>query len=141
VVSDVKAVTGEEAAMRLAAELPFRVILPETAIATWDRPFSIKLVPPYGTGESYDAVQTATLRESTNNLATIVVKTTLKSAPTAPSDLQPLLPWLWEGEVQVSVESGRYLGAQLKANRTLDNHQGVGSKFVFESEYRETLEK
>jgi hypothetical protein len=139
-VSDVKATSGEAAANRLQAELPFRVVLPESPVnanATWERAFAVKLDPPLGTGESYDANQTYTFRGVNAGYSVIAVSTAFKAPPKMAAELQPLIPWLWEGNVFVS-EKGQYAGAKLTAKKTLANHQGEGTNFVFESEYTET---
>lgn len=140
-IANIKATTGEQAVARLQAELPFRVLLPQNAPAinaTWDRTFAIKLDPPVGTGESFDAKQTYTFKGIIGGRATIGVVTTLVAAPKDPSELQPLLPWLWEGEVIIDAKAGRYLSAKLTAKKELTNHAGNGTKFVFASEYTET---
>ena len=140
-VANIKATTGEQAVARLQAELPFRALLPQNAPAanaTWDRTFAIKLDPPIGTGESFDAKQTYTFKGIIGDRATIGVATALVAAPKDPSELQPLLPWLWEGEVFIDAKAGRYLGAKLSAKKELANHAGNGTKFVFASEYIET---
>ncbi len=140
-VANIKATTGEQAVARLQAELPFRVLLPQNAPAanaTWDRTFAIKLDPPVGTGESFDAKQTYAFKGIIGDRATIGVATALVAAPKDPTELQPLLPWLWEGEVVIDAKAGRYLGAKLTAKKELANHAGNGTKFVFASEYIET---
>lgn len=131
---------GAGADARLRAELPFRAVLPEAAVAanaTWDRAFAIKLDPPAGTGESYDAAQTYTFRGRNGPHAVIGVRTALANPPKAAADLQPLLPWLWEGDVFLDTATGRYAGAKLTIKKEIPNHAGDGSKFVFESEYVE----
>jgi hypothetical protein len=143
-VSEVASTGGDTAKHRLQAELPFRVLLPEAAVAekgTWDRAFSVKLDPPLGTGESHDATQTHTLRGVNNGYAVIAVATAFKNPPTAAADLQPLVPWLWEGDVFVHAQTGKYAGAKLKAAKTIPNHAGEGTKFVFASEYTEAVGK
>lgn len=143
-VLEAKGPAGEQAAARLQTELPFRVVLPEAAVAvngTWERPFAVRLDPPAGTGESHDAVQTFTLKAAADGRAVIGVATELRKAPTAAADLQPLLPWLWAGEVTVEPQTGVYAGAKLAVKRELPNHAGAGSRFAFESEYVETLVK
>lgn len=140
-VSDAKAVAGDAAANRLQAELPFRVLLPEAAAASWERTFSVKLDPPLGVGETHEAKQTYTHRATTGGYAVIGVTTAFKSFPVAAAEQQPLVPWLWEGDVFVEVEKGRYAGAKLAAKKTIDNHQGPGTKFVFESTYTEAVAK
>jgi hypothetical protein len=141
-VVEAKSAGGESAVHRLQAELPFRVWLPEKPVevnATWERAFSVKLDPPLGTGESHAAKQSYKLRAIQGEHAVIGVSTAFEKPPVAAAELQPLLPWLWEGDVFVSVGGGSYAGAKLKASRTLANHQGEGTKFVFESEYVEAL--
>lgn len=139
-VTEAKSANGDSAANRLQAELPFRVLLPEAAVepnAKWERAFAVKLDPPLGTGESYDAKQSCTLRALKDGYAIVGIVTEFKNPPAAAADLQPLLPWLWEGDVFVQVETGRYAGAKLTAKKSIANHQGAGTKFVFESEYTE----
>jgi hypothetical protein len=48
---------------------------------------------------------------------------------------------LWEGDVFVNVKTGRYHGAKLKVTKEVPNHQGEGTKFVYQSEYTEAAEK
>jgi hypothetical protein len=131
---------GDSVVSRLQAELPFRVLLPEKAVedkATWDRSFAVKLDPPLGTGESYAAKQTYVLRGLQSGYAVIGVSTAYDKPPAAAADLQPLLPWLWEGDVFFAFETGRYSGAKLRIRKEIENHQGAGTKFEFSSEYTE----
>jgi hypothetical protein len=137
---EAKSSAGDQAAARLEAELPFRVHLPEqapAANATWDRAFVIKLDPPLGTGEKYDAAQTYTFKGMNGQYAVIGVATALKAAPATPAEMQPLASWLWDGDVFIDTKSNHYYGAKLKAKKEIANHQGDGTKFVFESEYTE----
>ncbi len=139
-VIEAKAVAGDSATNRLQAELPFRVQLPEQAVAiggTWERTFNVKLDPPLGIGESHEAKQTYTHRATNNGYAVIGVTTAFKSMPLAAAEQQPLIPWLWEGDVFVAIDTGRYAGTKLTAKKTIANHQGEGTKFVFESSYTE----
>lgn len=128
------------AAGRLHAELPFRVVLPEAAVAagaTWDRPFTIKLDPPNGTGENYDFVQKYTSKGEKDGLLVVGVDTALKVSPKTTAEQVPLSPMLWTGDVYFNVAAGRYHAARLRARAELANHQGEGSKFVYESTYAE----
>ncbi len=134
---EVKEAKGGTAA-RLHAELPFRVVLPETAAnATWDRPFAVKLDPPHGTGESYDFVQKYTSKGEKNSLFVVGLETTLKAPPKAVAEQVPLVPMLWTGDVYFNTASGKYHAARLKAKSELVNYQGEGTKFVYESTYAE----
>jgi hypothetical protein len=141
-VGEAKAESGEAAVARLRAELPFRVALPADPVAVnakWDRPFTIKLDPPQGTGETYEFTQSATFRGVNQGFAVIGVSTALKRPPTNPSELLPLIPSLWEGDVFINVKTGAYAGAKLAVKKDVPNHQGEGTKFSYASEYTEAV--
>jgi hypothetical protein len=142
----VKSETGEAAAARLKAELPFRVALPAEAVAAgakWDRAFTVKLDPPHGTGESYEFTQTATYRGVNNGVnsmyAVIGIAASLKAPPPNPGELLPLVPSLWEGDVFVDAVTWQYAGAKLAVKKDIANHQGEGTKFSYTSEYTEAV--
>ena len=129
---------------RLSAELPFRIALPAQAMApglTWDRPFTITLAPPLGTGEKHDAVQTYTNKGVTDGVLTVGLTTALKAVPADTAQLPPLVPLLWEGEALFDTKAGRFIGSKLAVKRDVPNHQGAGTRFVFESAFTETLAK
>jgi hypothetical protein len=137
---EAKAAAGS--ADRLRAELPFRLTLPEqlpVVGGTWDRAFTIRLDPPHGTGETYDATQTYTLKGDSQGHAVVGVATALKSPPKDPAELPGLLPLLWEGDVYFQKATGRYSGARLAVKKEVPNHQGEGTKFVYESQLTEGL--
>jgi len=128
------------AASRLHAELPFRVVLPDAAPAvgkTWDRPFTLKLDPPHGTGESYDFTQKYTSKGEKDGLLIVGVETALKAPPKAVSEQRPLVPMLWTGDIYFNTGAGKYHAARLKVKAELLNHEGEGTKFVYESSYAE----
>jgi hypothetical protein len=136
---EVKEAKGGQAA-RLQSELPFRLVLPDAAPGanrTWDRPFAVKLDPPHGTGESYDFVQKYTSKGEKDGLLVVGVDTALKAPPKAVSEQVPLVSMLWTGDVYFNTSAGRYHAARLKAKSELANHQGEGTKFVYESTYAE----
>ncbi|QJW95813.1 hypothetical protein [Frigoriglobus tundricola] len=136
---EMKDVAGKAAA-RLQAELPFRLVLPDTAPSagkTWDRPFTVKLDPPHGTGESYDFTQKYTSKGEKDGLLTVRVETALKAPPKLVNEQVPLAPMLWTGDVYFNVAAGKYHAARLNAKAELANHQGEGTKFVYESVYSE----
>lgn len=138
---DVKEAKGGTGA-RLHAELPFRVVLPDEAAAagkTWDRPFALKLDPPHGTGESYDFAQKYTSKGAKDGLFVVGVETAMKAPPKAVSEQVPLVPMLWTGDVYFNTVAGKYHAARLKARSELANHQGEGTKFVYESSYAEDV--
>lgn len=141
-VVDVKSEAGDAAAARLKAELPFRIALPADAVAPgakWDRPFAIRIDPPQGTGEVYDLTQSATFRGVNDGFAVIAVATSLKAPPTNSSELLPLVPSLWEGDVFINLQTGSYAGAKFTIRKEIPNHQGEGSKFGYASEYSEAV--
>lgn len=128
-------------ASRMEADLPFKVIWPETMpTGPWDRSFQIKLEPPHGAGESYDAIQKYTPKGQAESIATIGVTTELKEQPTVDEQI-PLLPMLVEGEVFFDVANGRYQGAKLRVSKKLSAHRGEGSQYHYESSYVESLSK
>ena len=127
---------------RLRTELPFRVVLPgvrPAAGGSWERSLAIRLPPPLGTEESFDAKQTFTWRGESADAVTIGVVTAPKTPPGDPADLTALLPMLWQGEVTFSPASGRYTGAELAIKREVPNHLGEGTRFAYESRFTERL--
>ncbi|HEV3438289.1 MAG TPA: hypothetical protein VG122_13075 [Gemmata sp.] len=127
---------------RLQAELPFRMILPDTGPTTgqtWDRTFTLKLDPPLGTGESYEFAQKYTCSGAKDGLTAATVETSLKDPPKTISERVPLVPMLWTGEVYFNTAAGKYHAARLKAKAELPNYQGEGTKFEYESSYAEDI--
>lgn len=127
---------------RFAIDLPFKIVLPPSGPAeaqTWDRTFAIKLDPPHGTGESYEATQKYAAKAPVNGFITIGLSTSVKEAPAQANEQIPLLPMLLEGDVYFHEASGRYMAARLRMKKALENHAGEGSKYLFESVYVEDL--
>jgi hypothetical protein len=127
-------------AARLTAELPFRLVLPEsgpTAGQTWDRPFTLKLDPPLGTGETHEFAQKYTCTAIRDGLLILGVETSLKAPPKALAERVPLVPMLWTGEVFFNVAAGKYHAARLRVKAELPNFQGEGTRFEYESVYNE----
>jgi hypothetical protein len=132
----------EGPADQYAAEPPFVMILPSAAPSTgkqWQRPFTITLAPPLGTGEKFEAVQTCKCTAVASRRATVALKTTIKNLPESPAEQIPLFQKQPEGEAVFDLDSGRLQRARLTITRDLQNHQGPGSSFHFESSYREEL--
>ena len=129
-------------ASRFAAELPFKVTLPETEPKpgdSWDRSYTIQLDPPLGTGEKYSATQRYACQEPKGGFLTVGLTTAIKDAPAQAAEQMPLLPFSLEGTLYFHAPSGRYYGARLKSEKELKNHQGEGSKYRFVSTYVEDL--
>lgn len=125
---------------RIKAELPFRVVFPEQPLEQgkpWQRELEIKLDPPFGAGESFPAKQTYVLKEIREGVAVIGVSTELKESPEDPTLKPAIVPMLWSGEVYFQPATGRYLGSRLQVKDQVADHQGEGSKFVYESQFEE----
>jgi hypothetical protein len=123
-------------------ELPFVGILPETTPrldSTWERDYHITLAPPQGTGEQFAAQQRYRMKNVTSQTMTIQLATELKTQPAAPADRVPLLQLLPEGEFVFDMKAGRLLSAELRIDKTLQNHRGQGTSHRFQSITRETL--
>jgi hypothetical protein len=135
---------NENAADRLQVELPFRITLPTDAVkadAKWDRAFTMKLPPPLGTGEKFNGTQTYKYRGSNGDAGVVGVSTEMKTQPEDAALMPALAPALWEGDVFINLKTGAYLGAKLTTKKEIPNHQGDGTKFVYQSEYTEVAEK
>ena len=114
---------------RFESDLPFKVLLPDAAVKagqSWERAFTIKLDPPQGTGETYNAVQKYTAKEPANGYTTFGLSTVVKDMPNQAGDQIPLLPMLLEGDVYFNAGTGQYQAARLKLKKELANHQGEG---------------
>lgn len=127
---------------RLQCDLPFKLVLPADAFSVgraWERAYQIKLDPPQGAGETYDAVQTYTCRMMTNGTAIVHLATTLKTAPDAAADKLPLLPLMPEGDVSFDTATGQLRAVRYQFGQDLSEHRGEGSKYQFKSTYAEDL--
>jgi len=124
-------------ASRLESELPFKLVLPPVMAPgqSWERAFVIKLEPPHGTGETYEAVQKCTCNAVAGGVATVGVSTRLKTQPEAVADRIPLLPLLHEGTVTFDLTNGRLQTVAFKMSQELNEHRGEGSKYVFQNDY------
>jgi hypothetical protein len=129
-------------ASRLQSDLPFKVVLPDGPFAAgqaWNRTYQIKLDPPQGAGEVYDATQAYACKAVGNNLAQVHVTTTLKAPPDAAADRLPLLPLLPEGDLYLDTAGGVLKAVRYQFGQDLDEHRGEGSKYQFKSTYTEDL--
>lgn len=130
----------QPAASRFESELPFVVVLPNAIPKvgqTWERHYKVTLDPPHGTGEHFQATQRFTCKKSADGTAVIDLSTTSKNPPESALDRVPLLQKQPEGEVLFDLQSGRLFRANLRIDKTLDNHQGAGSSYRFQSTYTE----
>jgi hypothetical protein len=123
-------------------ELPFVLALPggvPQVGQTWQRPFSVTLDPPEGTGEKYDAIQTYTMKKVEGAAATVAFTTAFKSLPKAAADQMPLLQFQPAGEVVFDTQAGRVQSVRLEVSNELKDHQGEGSSYSFKRTYTEQL--
>ena len=124
-------------ATRLEADLPFKLILPNTTLTAnqaWERAYTITLDR---TGDKYEATQKYTCKGFNAGIAVIGVSTVVKEQPSVVGEQIPLLPFQPEGDLYFHTTTGRYIGARLKIQKELVNHQGEGSKYSFTSSYAE----
>lgn len=127
---------------RLQSDLPFKLVLPDAAFAAgqkWERTYQIKLDPPQGAGETFDAVQTYACKAVGNNLAQVHLATALKTQPDAVADKLPLLPLMPEGDLFFDTANGVLKAVRYQFGQDLDEHRGEGSKYQFKSTYSEDL--
>lgn len=127
---------------RLECDLPFKLVLPASAVAagqSWERTYAIKLEPPQGAGESYDASQKFTCKAAANGQLTVGVVSEVKTMPESPAERLPLLPLLPTGELHFDAALGRLKAVRFQFSHDLADHRGVGSKYSFKSTYSEDL--
>jgi hypothetical protein len=129
-------------ASRFSAELPFRLVLPESAPRvgqTWDRAYVIRLEPPQGAGETYNAVQKYSCQEVAATSLILGVITSVKDLPEAPVERIPLIPFQPQGRIVFDPTAGRMKKAELKMTAEFTDHRGEGSKYVYSSTYVEEV--
>jgi hypothetical protein len=136
---EAKDTKGNNAAL-LQAELPFRLVLPDAAPPAgkvWDRPFEVVLDPPQGVGQKYGFGQKYTSKGEKDGLLIVGVETSLTATPKLVNEQVPLVRFQRTGDVYFNVAGGKYHAARLKVKKELVNHQGEGTKYVYESVYSE----
>ncbi len=129
-------------ASRYGAEPPFIVVLPRQALSpgqAWQRNFHVVLDPPLGTGEKYLAKQIYKVNGIDKGRANLALTTEIDNQPESPADRVPLLQKLPQGQVVFDLQAGRLVSARLNIDKTLENHQGAGSSYRFQSRYSEEL--
>jgi hypothetical protein len=129
-------------ASRYEVEPPFLFTLPASAVAagqSWERPFTITLDPPLGTGEKHAATQKYYCAKTEGGLATITLTTQVPAMPEIKSEQLPLLQKMPQGEIVFDVQRGRLHSARLVIDRQVQGHQGVGSVYHLQSTYSERI--
>ncbi|MBI3409711.1 MAG: hypothetical protein HY040_15325 [Planctomycetes bacterium] len=129
-------------ASRYEAEPPFVVLLPSTAPRegqAWTRAYNVTLEPPFGTGDKFEAAQKYSCRKIEGGKATLGLTTEIKGLPESPREQLPLLQWMTEGGLVFDFNAGRLEAVRLQVDRTVENHQGMGSSYRFQSTFTEQL--
>jgi hypothetical protein len=129
-------------ASRYTSDLPFKIVLPDVGVSegkSWHRDYQIKLEPPQGASETFDAVQKYTCKAATVTLLVVGMSTTIKNRPESPTDQIPLIPMQAEGRISFSLADGRMKKAELTMAREITGHRGDGSKYIYRSTYVEEL--
>ena len=124
------------------AEPPFLIVFPDAKAAegqAWRRPFNLVLDPPHGTGEKLEADHRYECKKIDNGLATLGITTTIKTKIDNSRDRLPLLQREVEGDIVIDLPNGRLVSARLNIDKTVENHQGKGSSYRFQSEYSRQL--
>jgi hypothetical protein len=125
---------------RYGAEPPFTLVLPKVAVEAgkeWVRPFDLTLDPPLGTGEKFRAEQKCRCTKLEASKATIALATSFKALPESVQERMPLVQKETQGTAVFDIAAGRVVEVRLSVDRTLENHQGAGSSYRFESSYSE----
>ena len=90
-------------------------------------------------GEKYPAAQRCVLKAVADGKATIAVTTEFKTPPESAQERLPFLQKDLAGEVVGDLRSGRLVRVQYQTDKTIENHQGTGSSYRFQSRYTEEL--
>ena len=97
------------------------------------------LDPPYGTGEKFQAEQRYECKKIEANQATLGVTTVFKALPENPRKRISLAQKDEQGELVIDLIAGRLISARLTIDKTIEEHQGKGSKYQFRSQYSRQL--
>lgn len=126
-------------ASRYESDPPFKLVLGDVTMpgVPWTRGYKITLEPPVGTGETYDATQEYSVKSVADGAATITLTTAIVKVPETLLDQVPLLQSQPTGEVVFDTTTGLMKSASLRVDRELKGHQGEGSRYRFQSDYRE----
>jgi hypothetical protein len=127
---------------RLQCDLPFKLVLPAGPVAAgqaWERSYQIKLEPPQGAGETFDAAQKFTCKAAANGQFVVALTTEVKTMPEAAAERLPLLPLMPSGELHFDATNGRLRAVRYQFAHELSEHRGEGSKYSLKSSYSEDL--
>jgi hypothetical protein len=127
---------------RLQCDLPFKLVLPAGPVAagqSWERSYQIKLEPPQGAGETFDAAQKYTCKAAANGQITVGITTEVKAMPEAATERLPLLPLMPSGDLQFDAANGRLRAVRYQFTHELADHRGEASRYTLKSTYSEDL--
>jgi hypothetical protein len=125
-------------------ELPFQVTVPAdrlpTVGSTWRRDFPITIEPPLASPpRTLRGVQNCNVVESNSNKLVIEVENKLIDEVKEPKLMVPVVQFLPKGTVVLDPKAGRLISANMKTEQVVNNFQGEGSKYTFNSTYTEEL--
>jgi hypothetical protein len=129
-------------AARYEAETPFVIVFPDAQAAAgqiWRRPYTLVMEPPHGTGEKYQAEQRYECKKIEADKAFLAVSTQFKTMPDNTMDRLPLLQKEVQGDLVFDLKAGKLTSVQFATDKTIENHQGKGSSYRFQSQYTEVL--
>lgn len=132
----------EGSAAKYEAEPPFVVVLPGIAPKAgqaWVRSFNITLEPPLGTGEKIAASQRYDCAAVTGKLATLKISTEVKKVLETPREQIPVYQKMAQGQAIFDTALGRLHAVNLTIDRIVENHEGPGSTYRFQSTYTEQV--
>jgi hypothetical protein len=127
-------------ASRYDVEPPFVLTLPAGPVnvgQSWERTYTIALDPPLGTGQKHAARQKYVCSKIDGPVATIAISTGLGKMPENKAEQLPLVQKLPAGEAIFDLQRGRLQSVKLAINSEIQNHQGEGSSYRFQSIYSE----
>ena len=122
-------------------EPPFLVVFPDSKAAgqTWHRQFKLALDPTLGAGEKFEAERRFECKKIEAGKATLGIATHFKTMPDNVRERLSLMQNDVQGELVFDLSGGRLLSAQLSTDKTIENHNGEGSSYQFQSQYSRQL--
>jgi hypothetical protein len=124
---------------RYDVEPPLVLLMPPSPPApnqAWERDYSIA-VEPTASANKIPAKQRYSCLKIDGKMATISINTVLVNVPDNKLTLLPLIQKMPQGEVIFDLANGRMFAARLLIDRTIEGHQGEGSRYHFVSTYVE----
>jgi hypothetical protein len=131
----------EDVKAKFDAEPPFVVVIPGSVAPqegqSWSRPFAI--ADPAGSDDKVQFAQKFVCGKIAEGKATLQISNELKSEPKTASDRIPLLQRETNGEATFDTARGVMLAVQLAVDKKVENHQGAGTSYRYQSTFVEQL--